>query len=133
MKLKIRRNQKSGMMGKVIFTLDVMVELSPDEHRLVEKYKLHKEIVYSDAQASANISAAQGGDMKAIGGHLMDRLAKRTFTVTNLVSGQHLECKDLGEMIGAEEQVRDACTNLARYLAVAATFDGSEEIIHIAA
>jgi hypothetical protein len=40
MKLLLRRDQKSGMlgMGKISFTLDVRAELSDDEKENIKKY-----------------------------------------------------------------------------------------------
>jgi len=134
MQLKVRRNQRSGMLGgKVIFTLDVMAELTPDEKALVDRYKLWPEVVYSSEAANDNAARVHAGDLKALGAVLMDKALKRFFTVKNLVSGEHIECKDLAELLGAEEQVRVACMNLKRYLEVARTFDGREEVVEVAA
>ena len=134
MQLKVRRGQKSGMLGgKVLFTLDVRAELTPDEQALVERYKLWPEVVYSSEAANANAERMYAGNVRALGAVLLDKVLKKFFTIKDLVSGQHIECKDLGEVIAAEEQVRLACTNLKQYLAVATTFDGREEVVEIAA
>ena len=50
-------------------------------------------------------------------------------TVDSLMSGQHIECKDLDELIGAEAAIRDACENIKAYLETAVTFDGREEVV----
>lgn len=134
MQLKIRRAQRSGMLGgKVIFTLDVMAELAAEERALIERYKLWNEVVYSSDAANDNAARMHGGSLKALGAVLVDRALKRFLTVKNLVSGEHIECKDLVELLGTEEQVRLACANLKRYLEVAQTFDGREEVIEVAA
>jgi hypothetical protein len=133
MQLKVRRAQKSGMLGgKVVFTLDVRAELSPDEKALVDRYKLWPEVVYSSDAANANAERMHAGNVKAMGAVLLDKVLKRFFTIKDLVSGQHIECKDLAEVLAAEEQVRVACANLQQYLAVATTFDGREEVVEIA-
>jgi hypothetical protein len=49
-------------------------------------------------------------------------------TVNNLMSGQHIECKDLDELLGAEAAIVEACQNLKAYLETALTFDGREEL-----
>ena len=133
MHLKVRRGQKSGMLGgKVVFTLDVRAELNQDEHALVERYKLWPEVVYSTEASTANAERAQAGNLTALGALIADKVLKKFFTTKDLVSGQHIECKDLAQVVAAEEQVRVACANLKQYLAVATTFDGREEVVEIA-
>lgn len=131
MQLKLRRSQKNGMTGSVIFMLDVMAELDPEEAELVRKYKLQKLLVYSSDAADQNAALASTGSVRALGGVLMDRLTKRSFSMGDLIAGQHLECKDLNEVIGTQDQVHTACQNIASYLRVAKSFDGSEEIVEI--
>ena len=50
-------------------------------------------------------------------------------TINELERGKHVECKDMDELIGAEDAVINACENLKGYLARAATFDGREILI----
>ena len=50
-------------------------------------------------------------------------------TVDGLMGGQHIECKDLDELLGAEAAILDACKNLKAYLETALTFDGREEVV----
>jgi nitrogen regulatory protein PII len=133
MQLKLRRSQKSGLTGSAIFILDVMAELSNDEAELVKKYKLQKLIVYSSEAADQNAAMASAGSVKALGGMMLDRLSKRSFSMNDLINGQHLECKDLNEVISTEHQVHQACKNIASYLETAKLFDGSELIIEITA
>ena len=45
-------------------------------------------------------------------------------TVDSLVSGRHIECKDLDELLGAEAAVMEACKTIKVYLETAVTFDG---------
>lgn len=134
MQLKVRRNQRSAMLGgKVVFTLDVVAELDHEERALVERYKLWNETVYSSEAVNQHAERAQAGNLAALGSLITDKMLKRFFTIKNLVTGEHIECKDLGEVIAAEEQVRAACANLKSYLALASTFDGREEVVEVAA
>jgi len=133
MQLKLRRNQRAGITGGVVFILDVMAELSSEETELVKKYKLQKLLVYSSESADQNVAMARAGNVKALGGMMLDKLTKRTFSMNDLIKGQHLECKDLDEVIGTENQVHEACQNISHYLAVAKSFDGSEQIVEITA
>lgn len=133
MQLKLRRSQKSGLTGSAIFILDVMAELTSEEAALVNKYKLHKLLVYSSDAADQNAAMASAGSVKALGGMMLDRLSKRSFSMNDLINGQHLECKDLNEVINTENQVHQACENIASYLETAKRFDGSEQIVEITA
>lgn len=132
MQLKVRRNQKTSMLGKVIFTLDVRAELSAEETGLVTRYKLANEVVYTTDQSSANADRAHAGNAMALAKLLADKVLKNFFTVSDLVSGQHIECKELQQVLAAEEQVRAACANLKQHLALAQTFDGTEVVLEIA-
>jgi len=133
MQLKLRRSQKSGLTGSAIFILDVMAELTPEEAELVKRYKLQKLLVYSSDAADQNAAKAQAGSLTAIGSMVMDKISKRAFTMNDLINGQHLECKDLNEVISTENQVHQACENIAGYLETAKRFDGSEQIVEITA
>ncbi|NOT54809.1 MAG: hypothetical protein HOP18_09415 [Deltaproteobacteria bacterium] len=131
MQLKVRRSQRAGMMGKVLFALDVVADLTKEEHACVERYKLWNEVVYSSEAATANAERAQAGNLAALGSMIADKVMKKFLTIKNLTSGEHIECKDLGELLTVEEQVRLACSNLKKYLAIAETFDGREEVIEV--
>lgn len=134
MQLKIKRNQRSAMLGgKVVFILDVMAELNREEKDLVDKYKLHKELVYSSDAAEHNAAMARAGNLKSLGAAVLDRATKRRFTLGDLVDGQHLECKDLGELVDTENQVYAACQTIRQYLDIAKSFDGSEQVVDIVA
>lgn len=132
MKLKIRRSQKSGMMGNTTFTLDMMAELTAEEMALVEKYKLKNQIVYSSERANENAARAQGGSVGGLAALAMDRMTKRMFSIGDLILGQHIESKELDEILAVEHQITTACHNLRDYLDAAASFDGSERILEIA-
>ncbi len=151
MQLKLTRSQRSGglMGGKVLFSLNARAELSSDEQALVKMYSLGKLVVYDSEErkkhgeaAYGQFSAAMGTpgyDAKAAGMSLwknarglasaaMAALSLRV-TIDSLVSGQHIECKELNELLGAEAAILDACKNLMAYLETAVTFDGREQVI----
>ena len=50
-------------------------------------------------------------------------------TIDSLMSGVHIECKSMDELLAAERAIREAAENLRAYIIVARTFDGREEII----
>lgn len=151
MQLKLKRSQRMGGLtgGKVLFALDARAEISKDEQALVSKYGLGKIVVY-DSEARKKYGDAayghfddavntQGFGMSSAGKSLwknargiasaaMMALLLRV-TVDGLVSGQHIECKDLDELLGAEAAILDACKRLKAYLETALTFDGREEVV----
>lgn len=145
MQLKLKRAQRSGgMMGnKVIFTLDARAELSKDEQELVRKYGLGKLAIYDSEARKKHAGSAYGNfdeaaysglgrslwaNARGLANAAMMALALRV-TVDSLMSGQHIECKDLDELLGAEAAIIDACKNLKTYLETATTFDGREQVV----
>jgi hypothetical protein len=152
MQLKLKRSQRSGGITgtKVLFALDARTDLSAEEQGLIKKYGLGKLVVYDSEARKKHQGAAYGhfenagsGPILTTGGGVarslwsnarglastaMMALALRV-TVDSLVSGQHIECKDLDELLGAEGAIRAACGNLKAYLETALTFDGREEVV----
>ncbi len=151
MQLKLKRSQRAGglMGGKVIFGRDARADLSADEQALVRKYGLGNLVVYDSEARKKHQGAAYGHfddaantpgytgssaarslwkNARGLASAAMMALALRV-TVDSLVSGQHIECKDLDELLGAEGAIRDACGNLKAYLETALTFDGREEVV----
>jgi hypothetical protein len=145
MNLKLRRSQRSGgMLGnKILFALDARADLSAEERLLVDKYALAKLVVY-DSEARKKYSesmqehlaeaqsASAGRSLwkttRGLASLAMAALSLR-ITVTSLMNGEHVECKDLDELLGAEAAITEACKNLKAYLETALTFDGREEVI----
>ena len=145
MQLKLKRSQRAGGMlgGKVIFALDARTDLTPDEKGLVSKYALGKLVVYDsesrkkhgetaygqfDEAASSSLGRSLWRSARGIASAAMMTLSLRV-TVDSLMSGQHIECTDLDELLGAEAAILNACKNLKAYLETAQTFDGREEVV----
>ncbi len=145
MQLKLKRSQRAGGMmgGKVLFALDARADLSADEKNLVQKYKLGSLVVYDsvarkkhaeagyahfDEAANSSVGRSLWKNARGLASAAMMALSLR-ITVDGLVSGQHIECKDLDELLGAEAAILDACKNLKGYLETALTFDGREEVV----
>jgi hypothetical protein len=133
MQLKLKRTMKtSGMLTKTnVFCLDARVQFTQEEADAIGKYKLGGEVVYVSEAAknyaanSVNADGSFGGAAKAWASFAMSKMAL-TVTVNSLIQGQHIECKDMGELMGAEEAIHTACQNLKRYLENAKAFDGRE-------
>jgi hypothetical protein len=155
LRLKLRRSQRSTILGKVLFGLDARMELSSEELQLVRKYQLGKDVVYDSANREkysenlqARLEMSRGGPslMDSPGAQLLGtgktlfHLARGAasavaaslslrVTINSLISGIHVECKSLGELLEAETAIVEAATNLKSYLQSARTFDGREEIL----
>ena len=153
MQLKVKRSQRSGGMlgGKVIFILDARAEPSAEESALIKKYALGKLNVYDSesrrkhqASTAAHFEAASagpvwGGTAKTVASSMWSNargLASAAMmslslsvTIDGLIAGQHIECKDLNELLGAEGAMREACQTIKSFIDVAATFDGREEVV----
>jgi hypothetical protein len=144
MQLKLKRSQRAGGMlgGTVIFVLDARADLNEDERGHVKKYNLGKSIVY-DSEARKKHGEAVGSHVEASRGVSttkgLYRIARASvsaamavlslrITIDSLVNGQHVECKSLDELIGAQNAILEACESLKSYLDLAQTFDGREEI-----
>jgi len=125
------------MMGNAVFSLDFKVDVSREERTLIDRYKLGKTIVYSSEAFQKNVAtaaASKDGHVSVLKG--MTSLASALLfnlkiSVNDLVDGHHLEMKDLGEMLSAEEQIVQACNNLKAHLAAAKSFDGREDTVEI--
>jgi hypothetical protein len=50
-------------------------------------------------------------------------------TVSSLISGVHVECKSMDELLEAEAAIRAAKGNLEGYIGELVKFDGTEEIV----
>lgn len=134
MQLKIRRSQReTGVLSKAtLFCLDARVQFTAAESAAITRYKMQKEGIYSsDAAQKAFAKSNDVADGSMMGGfkslaHAAMGAMRLNITVGSLSQGQHIECKSLDELLGAEEAIMTACRNLRVYLDTAATFDGRE-------
>lgn len=142
MQLKIQRSQRqSGLVSKaVVFCVDARIFLTAEEQANVTRYKLGSQIIYSSEAAKRHAASAEahqnaGQAVRSYGlvaKGLLHAIASRmalNITIASLQNGQHIECKDLNEVVDAEDALMTACENLKGYLQTAATFDGREVVI----
>lgn len=137
MQLKLRRSQReSGILGKnVIFCLDARVDLSSQEEQSLTRYKLLNQVIYNSEaskkhleSAAAHRDGSAGGALKSLASIALAAM-RLNITVASLQRGQHIECKSLDELLGAEDAIMEACETLRGYLDTAATFDGREILV----
>lgn len=123
MKLLLRRDQRAGLLGKVVFTLDVRADLSADEKAKISKYKLGSTVLYSKNEMK------QGSTETAqLGYAIMWRTLNLIISVNDLENGKRVECKDILEMLGAEGQIREAAQAFKQVLDAASHFGGQEVV-----
>jgi hypothetical protein len=108
MQLKLRRSQRSaGMLGRsVMFMLDARLELTEEEAANVKKYGLGDEVIYNSAASQKHAEAAAEAVARDSVGSFLNVLAQAAMhrlslniTIDGLVRAQHVECKDLAELI----------------------------------
>jgi hypothetical protein len=155
--LKLKRSQRLGITGKVIFVVDARLELPEEEYSLVRKYKLGELVVFDSAARKRHTEAMKAHyesskDKSSLRdsldlkkqifslGKTFYRLARvgisgtmaglsLRITINSLMSGVHVECKEMGELGEAEEAIVQAAETVRTYLNAAATFDGREVVL----
>ena len=127
MKLLLRRDQRQGLLGKVIFTLEIRAELSAEEKTAISKYKLSDTVLYEK-----NTMIDPGSGLLGVASRLAGRAMMMSVSVRDLANGKKLECKDIVEMLAVEDQVREAAKTFNAVLHAAKQF-GGEEVIDLAA
>jgi hypothetical protein len=142
MQLKIRRSQRpSGIVSKsVTFMLDARLDLTAEEAANVKRYKLGEQVVYNSAASRKHLEAAAQAVGRESAGSFVTQLARTAMhrlslniTIDGLTRGQHVECKDLDELLAAETAIKDAAQAARAYLEIAKTFDGQEVIYDLSA
>lgn len=127
MKLLLRRDQKSSLMGKVVFILDVRAELTEEEKNNIRKYKLGETMLY---ERDKLIDPGKG--LLGLASRLAFKMVNLSISVDDLADGKRVECKDIVEMLAVEDQIKEAATTFRAVLGAAASF-GGEEVIELAA
>ena len=139
MQLKVKRSQRtSGLMGKtVVFCADIRAEYTDEERANINKYALGGEVIYNSRAAAEHLERMQRqvdgsakGLLKGLGSLVLAKM-NLNITIASLQQGQHIECKDLSELLECEEAVMNACKNLKGFLEAAATFDGREIVVDL--
>lgn len=128
MELLLTKEQKSGMMGigAVKFIMHIKARLTPEETELLKKYKMDDLILYEKLPLNSVVPNMGGMTSMLVG--IAARALDFRFLVKDLVNGKTVEVKDIGEMLVAEAQIKEAAENFHTLLMAAANFKG-EEII----
>jgi len=122
MKLLLRRDQKSSMLGRnPTFTLDIRAQLADDEIANIRKYGLGKTMLY-ERQTMVD----RGSGLLGLASRVAFKMMNLTINVDDLVNGKRVECKDIIEMLAVQEQLKDAAENFKNVLEACAHFGGEE-------
>ncbi len=123
MKLLLRREQKTSLLGLTTFVLSVRAEFSRDEQSNIDKYRLGPNVLYSRLEVTDPGSGVLG---------LVTRLAIHavniSITVDDLVQGKRLEFKTIEEMAFVENHIKEASENLKAAIGASANFGGEEVV-----
>jgi hypothetical protein len=122
MQLLLRRDQKSSLMGKAVFTLDVRAQMSEEEREATRKYKLGETVLY------LSHDVPNGTGLLGLASTLAWKAVSLNIQVKDLERGKTIECKDIVEMLAIEEHIKEAARTFVAVLAAAATFGGEEEV-----
>ena len=127
MKLLLRRDQQTGgvIRTTITFSLTVRADLSQEERRNIEKYKLGDSILYTRGEL-----ADKGAGLLGLASRVAFKMMNISISVNDLANGKRVECKDILEMLAVEEQVKEAAGNFKQVLQAAAHF-GGEEVIEL--
>lgn len=127
MKLLLRRDQRSGMLGgKPVFSLDVRAELAAEERDAISKYKLGDTVLYE-----SSTMLDRGSGLLGLASRMAHSAITLTLTVKDLADGKRIECKDIVEMLAIEEYIREGARVFADILNAARHF-GGEEVVELA-
>jgi hypothetical protein len=127
MKLLLRRDQEtSGLLRNTVkFSLSVRADISEEERRNIGRYKLGGTVLYSRDEL-----ADRGSGLLGLASRAAFHLMNISVSVDDLANGKRVECKDILEMLGVEEQIRTAAITFKQVLDAAAHF-GGEEVVEL--
>ena len=128
MKLLLRRDQKSGIigLGKITFTLAVRADLTREEQNNIKKYKLGDTMLYERLTMTE-----KGSGLLGLASRLAFKMMNISVSVDDLSDGKKIDCKDIVEMLAVEDQIREAAQTFKNVLEAAASF-GGEEVVELA-
>jgi hypothetical protein len=127
MKLLLRRDQKSGILSKVTFTLEVRAQLEPEERAAIDKYRLGDTVLYEK-----NTMIDPGSGLLGLASRLAHKAMNISVSVKDLTNGKKIEVKDIVEMLAVEDQIKEAAKTFNAVLEAARHF-GGEVVIDLAA
>ena len=155
--LRLKRSQRANALGTILFALDARVDVSAENRALIVKHNLGNRVIYESETRKAYTDAAKArADNSRPKTSIFDSAERqflgvgKTFlnlgiaavhatvaalslriTVDSLMKGVHVECKDMNELLEAEDAIKEAGQNLKAHLEAVTTFDGREETFEL--
>jgi hypothetical protein len=122
MKLLLRRDQRAALLGgKPVFQLEVRAELAPEEKAAISKYKLGGTLLYEKKPFKEG-----SNEYSQLANAVAWRMLNLIITVNDLEVGKKIECKDILEMLAAEQGIKEAAQTFKTVLDAASQFGGEE-------
>ena len=125
MNLILLRDQRASLLGKVIFQLDVRAEITQEEMASIQRYRLGDAVLYSKSEL-----VDRGSGLLGLASRLAFNAMNISVSVSELINGKRVECKDIVEMLAVEEQIKEAAWTFKQVLNAAVHF-GGEEVVTI--
>ncbi|MDP3077496.1 hypothetical protein [Bradyrhizobium sp.] len=125
MNLILRRDQRASLLGKVIFQLDVRAEITQEQMTSIQRYRLGDAVLYSKSEL-----VDRGSGLLGLASRLAFNAMNISVSVSDLINGKRVECKDIVEMLAVEEQIKEAALTFKQVLNAAVHF-GGEEVVTI--
>ena len=123
MKLLLRRDQKTALLGAAAFVLTVRADLTDEEHGNIDKYRLGKTLLYTRDEL-----VDPGSGLVGLASRLAFKALNISVTGDDLVDGKRIECRDIVEMLAVEEQLKEASRTFKAVLEAAASFGGEDVV-----
>lgn len=123
MNLLLRRDQRSSMLGKMIFQLDVRAEITHEEMESIRRYKLSDTVLYTKGEI-----VDPGRGLLGLASRMAFHAMNISVSINDLVNGKRIECKNILEMLAVEEQIKEAAMTFKQVLNAAVFFGGEEAI-----
>ena len=105
MKLIVKKDQDKGLLGGIKFIINAWVEVTNEEKELINKYKVHKEVLFN----KTNILTTE-------------------ITIGSLIDWAFFKCASIEEILIYEEAIKKSCKNLKTKLEIMKSFGGKYEI-----
>jgi hypothetical protein len=112
MKLRFSKNQSSGLMGHVEFELRAVLEFTPEESELIDRYGIRNSVLVNREFAHPQTGRHQ----------------RLVITLEALMAGQLIRCTDIDEASAYEALMKQACDEFHRRLLAMQAFTGEQEI-----
>lgn len=121
MNLLVRRHQRTSVIGRPIFVLDVHAELTAEEHHAIAMYGLGRSIVYTRAEL-----VDPGTGLVGFVSRLIFKMINISISIDQLVRGRRIESTSVVEMLAVEDKIKSAFIMLKTVLEAAQEFAGEE-------